>query len=92
MLRIFILVAAFLRVASTESNPCDCSEDVCILVPPAGSSIPCYQGNNNYTTFCYENDVVVRNHTPMCNTKCSYNGYEDYLRNDPVYKNMELWV
>lgn len=74
------------------SDAClDCADDVCALLPPSGSSFPCYQGTDRDANVCYNTDPLLPDgSTYVCGT-CAAAGYPTYLRNDPIYKSMELW-
>lgn len=76
-----------------NSKAClECTTGVCALVPPSGSSTPCYQGAPEDANFCYNTDPLVsKDATHVCDT-CSSVGYTTYVQNDPIYKNMELWM
>jgi hypothetical protein len=80
----------YLRTA--DNNICNCSSNVCILVPPSSDpSFPCYQGNNTDATTCFLTDPLLQPHTTWhCSTCIQYN-YPYYLRNDPIYTTMQLW-
>ena len=75
-----------------KSDAClDCADNVCALVPPSGSSFPCYQGNNEDANFCYNTDPLLPDGSSyQCGT-CASIGYSLYIQNDPIYKNMELY-
>lgn len=78
--------------AAQKSDAClECS-DTCALVPPADKSgFPCYQGSIKDANFCYDTDPLLATGTTwQCGT-CAAAGFDSYLQNDPIYKNMELW-
>lgn len=74
------------------SDAClECADDVCALLPPSGSSFPCYQGSDHDANVCYNTDPLLPDgSTYVCGT-CAAAGYPAYLQNDPIYKTMELW-
>jgi hypothetical protein len=83
--------AAKTTEVSGEPNCNRCLQDVCSIVPPAGASFPCYQGTKSDTSLCYTTDpLLVANSTTVCGS-CSSVGYSEFLRYDPIYKNMQLW-
>jgi hypothetical protein len=76
---------------SGEPNCNRCLQDLCSIIPPAGVSYPCYQGTRSDTTLCYNTDpLLAANSTTVCGA-CSSVGYSEFLRYDPIYKNMQLW-
>ena len=89
--------------AAAEDGPrgaagaCDCGGDgLCIIVPPtdsvAGNHAPCYQGTPVDTLKTLETDpFLVDGAVAKCGT-CPESGFPRYLRNDPIYTSMGLWV
>jgi hypothetical protein len=74
-----------------RSDACLECGSTCALLPPADSSLPCYQGTSEDANFCFNTDILLpKDGTHACGV-CSDFGYSSYLRNDPVYRNMELW-
>ncbi len=75
------------------SDAClNCESSSCALLPPAGSSFPCYEGTLENANSCYNTDPLVDSaSTFVCDT-CASQGYTQYLQNDPIYKNMGLWT
>lgn len=69
---------------------CKC-DDLCSLIPPSGSKYPCYQGAAADAAKCFQTDPLLASGTTWACGKCSSFGYPNYLQNDPLYKNMELW-
>lgn len=87
-------IAMTVDLYASNDEICGCLQsDLCSLVPPGGSSenIPCYQGTQEDATNCYKTDPLLVNGTAWSCSPCSEIGYPTYLRNDPLYKDMELW-
>ena len=78
--------------AESRDKVCDCSADLCSIVPPVGSSFPCYEGTVDDATFCYKTDPLLHPEAVWSCSSCSENGYPVYLQNDPLFQSMELWV
>ena len=70
---------------------CNC-DDLCSLIPPSGSKFPCYQGAASDAAKCFQTDPLLASGTTWACGTCASFGYPNYLQNDPIYKNMELWV
>ncbi len=69
-----------------------CTANVCSIIPPANSTgYPCYQGNNKDTQQCYNTDPLLAPGSTWACGECVNFGFPTYLRNDPIYVNMELW-
>lgn len=93
-----LIVDTKAKSADSPTNPptvsaiCQCRGNVCTLVPPASDpSFPCYQGNNQNATDCFLTDPLLQPGTTWHCGTCESYGYPFYLRNDPIYTNMELW-
>jgi len=90
-----LCIAAALSAASAAargSDAClDCTTDTCVLLPPDGSSFPRYEGALEDANKCYNTDPLLADGTTYKCSTCSSEGYDLYLQNDPIYKNMELW-
>jgi hypothetical protein len=56
-----------------------------------GSNFPCYQGSNADASKCLKTDPLLKEGTTWACGNCTSQGYPNYLQNDPIYKNMELW-
>jgi hypothetical protein len=80
--------------ANYDPTACNrCSADLCTILPPdSTSSFPCYQGNNADTKTCFNTDPLLPDGAKWVCGACADFGYPTYLQNDPIYKNMELWV
>jgi hypothetical protein len=68
----------------------ECSGNVCSIIPEPDSTFPCYQGTPKDTNICYKTDPLIHTNTYVCDT-CASQGYTNYLQNDSIYVNMELW-
>jgi hypothetical protein len=80
-----------LNTTQIKSSICtECTSNVCSILPESGSTFPCYQGTPENTNLCYKTDPLIKTNTYVCNT-CASQGYGNYIQNDPVYINMELW-
>jgi hypothetical protein len=75
-----------------ETAVCTCPEDVCSLIPPLGSQLPCYEGSNEDASKCFRSDPLLSPGTIWVCGSCEALGFPVYLRNDPIYKTMELWA
>ena len=84
--------ASSLKDNTIPGKVCSCSADLCSIVPPSGSSFPCYQGTIEDATFCYNTDPLLNPQSAWSCSSCADEGYPSYLQNDPLYKSMELWV
>jgi hypothetical protein len=80
------------KLQKNEKGACDaCADDLCSIVPPVGSSFPCYEGSVDNTNTCFATDPLLQaNSTTLC-ASCASSGYGSYLMNDPIYKSMALW-
>merc|ERR1711968_255532 len=87
-------IAMDVDLYTSNEEICGClKSDLCSLVPPKESSdnIPCYQGTQKDATSCFKTDPLLANGTSWSCSPCSELGFPTFLRNDPLYKNMELW-
>ena len=87
-------IAIAVDLYTSNNEICGCLDsDLCSLVPPDGSSgkFPCYQGTQKDATSCFKTDPALANGTTWSCSTCSELGFPNYLRNDPLYKSMELW-
>lgn len=96
LLALIAAVAVFgeqhLRTESTSGSiPCTGCTDICTLLAPQPTPI-CYQGAPADAVKCFNTDPLLpAGSTWQCNS-CASIGYTEYSRNDPIYKNMELWT
>jgi hypothetical protein len=79
---------------NSDPKACNsCSANVCSILPPGtDSQFPCYEGTNEDTKFCYNTDPLIPNGAKWVCGQCADFGFPNYLQNDPIYKNMELWT
>lgn len=78
---------------ATQIKPSICTEcttNVCSILPEPDSTFPCYQGKPVNANMCHKTDPLIHTDTYVCDT-CASQGYSNYLQNDPIYVNMELW-
>lgn len=96
----FILLASVAFAAAIDKNACStCSNSEtskCVLVPPVDGELFCYQGLNEDAKKCFNTDPFVINYSwtcGLCSEHINKDGanYTVYIRNDPIYTNMELW-
>lgn len=91
-LKIFALFSILIETTSAvDSNACSACTSICTIIPPAGSTFPCYEGTPANTKSCYNTDPLIQSGSTYQCTACTDLGYPYYLQNDPVYVNMELW-
>jgi hypothetical protein len=96
---IFYILAALLLVARVQAGSTDvpCHKCVfkgtdCVLLPPKDVTFPCYQGSPQSAAACFATDPLMDEDTTWECGECADFGFPQYLINDPIYKNMELWV
>ncbi len=87
----FLVIFAIISLSLAVDKVCDCSTPNCAIIPPAGVDFPCYQGAPSDATKCYNTDPLFKTGTTWSCGNCTSFGYLTYLKNDPVYKSMELW-
>ena len=75
-----------------KSAACGTCTEWCSLIPPAtGSDGFCYLGTKADAAKCWATDPLITDSYTWSCTNCTVEGYPVYKRNDPVYKNMQLW-
>uniref|UniRef100_A0A7S3H182 Uncharacterized protein n=1 Tax=Spumella elongata TaxID=89044 RepID=A0A7S3H182_9STRA len=89
-----LLLLFVLGMAETvqKSKACLSCTSTCVLMAPAGVNFPCYQGAPSDANFCYDTDPLLKPNTTYACGTCAQFGFPVYLQNDPIYKNMELWL
>jgi hypothetical protein len=92
---LFTVLMAFIATnisATIAESVCKCSGQ-CSLIPPADKvGYPCYQGLPDDAAKCYKTDPLLASGTTWSCGNCTQFGYPVYLRNDPLYTSMELWI
>ncbi|KAJ1396958.1 hypothetical protein B484DRAFT_458795 [Ochromonadaceae sp. CCMP2298] len=94
-LPLFFLALLASVQAETTDMPCvSCrfSSKNCSLLAPADAKWPCYQGSPADSAACLATDPLLKEGTTWSCGNCEDMGFPKYLTNDPIYKNMELWV
>jgi hypothetical protein len=87
----YVGTTSVLNATQRQTSICsECTDNVCSILPEDNLNIPCYQGTPEDTNRCYKTDPLIHSDTYVCNT-CASQGYDKYLSNDPIFKNMELW-
>ena len=76
--------------SSSEAVVCGGCSDTCVLVPTT-DKYPCYQGTPTDTAACFATDPLLSEGTTWHCGECKDFGFPKFVRNDPIYKTMELW-
>lgn len=90
--RLLFIFVAGIALTSEAFGVCSGCTGQCVIIPPTGSTFPCYQGSPSNTATCYNTDPLISPDSTWECGLCSYFGYPYYKQNDPVYTNMELWT
>jgi len=90
---VVVLFLIFIEAAAAgESDVCACGEKTCVLIPPTKRGLPCYQGSPSDAVDCWNTDPFLTKQTTWKCSTCAEEGFAHFFRNDPIYKNMELWI
>jgi cephalosporin-C deacetylase-like acetyl esterase len=93
LIKILCLVSFMKLSSSLKDDICSCGDELfCSITPPPNSIYPCYLGTIESTTDCFLNDPLVNKDAIWQCGNCSDFGFDNYIRNDPIYKDMELWT
>lgn len=92
VLAVLIMLQVSFAAQPFASGVCTGCADKCSLIPPAGGKFPCYQGTPADAAKCFQTDPLLASGTTWACGTCSSFGYPNYLQNDPIYHNMELWT
>lgn len=88
---VFLFLTLIVSYGLCENiEPCFNCKESCALLPPSNG--PCYQGTPENAAKCFKTDPLLLDNTTWACGECVSFGYETYLQNDPLYKEMELWV
>ena len=85
------LSIVFKLVSAAEDSICDCGGKSCVLLPPTNRDLPCYQGSPDDAVQCFNTDPFLASATSWKCSTCEDEGFTHFMRNDPIYKNMQLW-
>ncbi len=93
MLHLLILVFIF-AFSRSEIPVCStCKGTTCVLLPPdEHKHFPCYEGTPIDTAKCFKTDPLLKDNTTWACGDCASFGRTKYLQQDPIYKEMGLWV
>ena len=89
--RTILCMALLFILSRMASAACEDCTDSCVLLPPSGSSFPCYEGTPADANKCFLTDPLLPDGETFACGVCSNFGYDEYLRQDPIYVNMALW-
>ena len=89
-----IILLVLVSLSVSEIPACStCKDTTCVILPPDDyKNYPCYEGAPVDAAKCFKTDPLLKENATWACGNCASFGYTKYLRQDPLYTEMALWV